>query len=77
VNCPECGGCTDDECRGSCRVRFCKGAYMGEPCDRCPAKVPKTIVDTKGRDRTIQVRCNGGTGHQGNHHWDPWRVGRD
>jgi hypothetical protein len=81
--CPDCGGCTDDQCWGSCQERWCSGWYMGEGCDRCPEKVPKTITVTKIRNRQrvstpmeIQVRCNAASGHKGIHHWDPWKAGR-
>jgi len=57
---------------------------MGEGCDRCPNKVPKTITVKKMRNRLpvevemeIMVRCNGETGHRGNCHWNPRKVGRD
>lgn len=74
--CPDCGGCTDDTCGGGCCRRWCGGAYLGTGCDRCPHKVPKQILDSKGRERTIQVRCNAPAEHGGCCHWDPWKARR-
>lgn len=85
--CPDCGGCIDDNCRG-CSRRFCGGTYLwmqwggdgpeAEACDRCPLKVDKQIHDPRDNRRSllIKVRCNGDAGHDGRCHWDPWKVGR-
>lgn len=74
--CGQCHGCTDDRC-GGCSKRWCSGAYLGEPCDRCPEKVDKEIPKyDKGPLITIKVRCNASEGHTGIHHYDPWKAGR-
>lgn len=56
---------------------------MGDGCNRCPEKVPKTITVKKMRNRVpvdvdieIMVRCNSstGVGHKGSHHWNPHKA---
>lgn len=73
--CPECGGCSDDQCGGGCWQRWCGGHYMREGCDRCPAKVAKEGCPGAKKGQVVMVRCNGKTGHEGSHHWLPDKVG--
>jgi len=73
--CPECGGCTDDECRGGCWQRWCGGTYTGRGCDRCLSKVGKEGCSGAKPGQLVMVRCNGKKGHQGSCHWNPWKVG--
>jgi hypothetical protein len=75
--CKECGGCTSDGCQGDCAQRWCSGAYAGRGCDRCPEKVEKAGVPGAKAGQVVLVRCNGAERHNGQHHWDPWKVGRD
>lgn len=83
--CPDCGGCIDDNCGGSCgQKRFCGGTYgwmqwdlggaESEVCNRRPEKVDD-LVPTPTGDKLIMVRCNGDAGHDGGHSKYPRTVG--
>lgn len=74
--CPECGGCSDDDCRGGCGQRWCGGHYMREGCDRCPEKVAKEGCPGAKKGQVVMVRCNESKGHAGKCHWAIEEAGR-